>query len=64
MQPPNDRILMDSDIHGTFYNFVDIFLPTLCTYMFLMRDEKEERKKQAIAKRQSNTAHPRQVYTR
>ena len=32
-------------------------------YMFLMRDEKEERKKQARSNkqtRQSNTAHPRQ----
>ena len=34
-----------------------------CLYMFLMRDEKEERKKQARSNkqtRQSNTAHPRQ----
>ena len=34
-----------------------------CIYMFLMRDEKEERKKQARSNkqtRQSNTAHPRQ----
>ena len=33
-------------------------------YMFLMRDEKEKRKKQALSNkqtRQSNTAHPRQV---
>ena len=40
----------------------------MCMYMFLMRDEKEERKKQARSNkqtRQSNTAHPRQslVYT-
>ena len=40
--------------------------PTLsgatCSYMFLMRDEKEERKKQARSNkqtRQSNTDHPR-----
>ena len=34
-----------------------------CLYMFLMRDEKEEQKKQARSNkqtRQSNTAHPRQ----
>ena len=38
-------------------------LHNTCMYMFLMKDEKEERKKQTRSNkqtRQSNTAHPRQ----
>ena len=49
------------------YMLASFFLPSHLSfknmYMFLMRDEKEERKKQARSNkqtRQSNTAHPRQ----
>ena len=55
------------------YFKVRIIMPCTCIltprmmYMFLMRDEKEERKKQARSNkqtRQSNTAHPRQSLVR
>ena len=44
------------------YTYIDTHIHTVYThiYMFLMRDEKEERKKQARSNkqtRQSNTAH-------
>ena len=43
--------------------YMTVHAHVMCTYMFLMRDEKEERKKQARLNKQTNKAKQHSTYT-
>ena len=61
-RPSADVIISDTSEQHIVYVYRCTYI-YIIIYMFLMRDEKEERKKQARSNkhtRQSNTAHPRQ----